>query len=425
MNNFERVVYDLLKRNPQLKRNVRDIYQCLLDFLPQQANETAFPIKVHEGYFFGFHDKSPWSFDDQLLLGHHYHIPLRMPRPDESVQVGYFDGPEFDRYHVVGETKAWNWHQGAMLQWVGQSHLMIYNDFDGNKHFSTVVNLQGDVEKVLPLPISAISPDGSKALSYSFTRLRVSPYGYSYANGVDPTADQHIPQNEGLSLIDVQSGKTNILFSIAEIAHIEPESTMADAYHYFSHCQFSPSGKQFKFFHRWILNRNQRWTRMFSYNLENNQLHLFPTHEMVSHVAWRDDDHILAYARTKQHGDHYYLFENGTDDFEIIGSDLLTTDGHPSYSVDGRWILTDTYPDPRRMRTLMLYDTRTGTRYDLARLYSPRQFVGRKATDSISCDLHPRWSRKNEMICFDSGHTGQRALCFIQLSEFPDSVISL
>ncbi len=417
MNRLELLIYNLVKTNPRLKRRLRDVYQRTLDFAPIKRTESAYPIEIRENFFFGFHDKCPWSSDNQMLLAHRFNIPLRMPKPDDKIEIGYFSGPNYQDFISAGTTQSWNWHQGSMLQWVGSSSNIIFNDFDGEKHIAKIVDPNGKVIKVLPLPAAAIDPDGGKILSYNFARLSSSPHGYGYANGIDPEEGILIPSKSGLSLLDVNTGKIQLLFTVENIAKIQSEPSTNEAFHYFTHCQFSPSGERFVFFHRWMKNKNQQWTRMISCDAAGKDIFIFPTAGMVSHVAWRDKENILAYARTKKYGDKYYLFKDKSSEFSIIGQESFSSDGHPSFSKNKRWILTDTYPDRFRIRYLILYDTENNKRYNLAKFHSPREYSGARFEDILMCDLHPRWNRDSTMICFDSAHTGKRALCTIKLGD--------
>ena len=76
---------------------------------------------------------------------------------------------------------------------------------------------------------------------------------------------------------------------------------------------------------------------------------------MVSHFDWKDDTTILAWARTKKDGNKFYTVDVLTGETKVVGADVLTQDGHCSYSPDRKWILNDTYPDKDRMQTLMLF----------------------------------------------------------------------
>ena len=412
MNRVEQWLYDLVKANPRLKVRIRNLYQRLFDLVPVQRMATAYEIETRKGYFFGFHDKCPWSVDEKRLLAHRVTAPFRMPEAEDELEVGFFSGERYEHYSRVGSTRAWNWHMGAMLQWVGNSDRMLYNDFDGRRLLARIVEPDGRLAGELPVPVAVLSADGAKALSYNFPRLQRTPHKYGYANGTDPDAARLVPSSHGIHIVDVNSGTMRLLFSVADIRAIRPEPSMEGAFHYFSHCQFSPSGKRFSFYHRWTPGKERLWTRMISSNLEGNDLHIFPTSGMVSHYSWRDDQHVLAYAQVQPYGDGYYLFEDESGEFHPVGRKTLTSDGHPSFALDHRWFVTDTYPDRYRVRLLVLYDMEKGKRYDLARIYSPPNYHG-----DLRCDLHPRWSRGGTKICFDSAHTGQRSLCTINLED--------
>lgn len=135
-------------------------------------------------------------------------------------------------------------------------------------------------------------------------------------------------------------------------------------------------------------------------------------YNMVSHYAWRDNTHLLAWANHEVDGEHYYLYEDKANNVTIVGEEILTEDGHPSYSADGRWILTDTYPDSKRFRTLILFDTWNSTRYELGKFFVPFIFNG-----PVRCDLHPRWGPDGRQVCFDSVHEGKRRIYTIDVSS--------
>ena len=417
MNRVELAVYNLVKRNPRVKMGIRNAYQRICDVVPVKSAVSSYSIAAREGYFFGFHDKCPWSQNNAMLLANQCDTPPRMPRSGDRVTVGYFTGEDFGDFNSIAQTKAWNWQQGCMLQWIGGTNSFIFNDFDGASHVARIYDSSGKLAKTLPVPIAALSPSGDFALSYSFERCHVYAPGYGYVNGKDPEQGSERPGTHGIQVLDLTSGQAKHLFSVSDIASLRPDRSMEGAYHYVSHCQLNLSGNRFVFFHRWIKDFNFLRTRMISCDLGGRDLFVFPTDGMVSHVAWRDDGHILAYARVREKGDRYVLFEDKTGVYTVVGESRFNSDGHPSYSPNRRWILTDTYPDRFRVSTLILYDTQTDLRFDLARLRSPREFASPNLESTWPCDLHPRWDRSGTSICFDSAHTGRRALCTIRLGD--------
>lgn len=83
MNKIEELVYHAVKKNPALKQFIRNIYQSAFDCLPKQKNQFKNKLVFREGYFFGFHDISPFSIDDTKLLAQRADFDLRMPNPGE------------------------------------------------------------------------------------------------------------------------------------------------------------------------------------------------------------------------------------------------------------------------------------------------------------------------------------------------------
>lgn len=419
MNWLELLVYNAVKDNPRVKKRIVDAYQRVMALVPVPAERTAYAITARPGYFFGFHDKCPWSADGERLLAHHFTIPLRMPKPDDAVEVGYFSGSDFLAFRPVATTRAWNWQMGAQLQWLGRTRHIVFNDFENGHHVGRVVDLVGRPVSAVARPIAAVSRDGTKAVCHEFARLRRCASGYGYATGSDPDEGVAVPKDRarGLSVADLPSGTVRHLFSVADIAALDPHPTMGGAYHYFTHPLFAPSGRRLVFYHRWLVQGNKTWTRMLSCDLDGNDLFIFPSGSVVSHIAWRDDDHVLAYGTVAPLGEayHYVLFRDRSHDYQLVGTDSFTSDGHPQFSPDGRWIVTDTYPDRFRVQYLILYDTLAGRRHNLAKLRSPFRF-----DHDLRCDLHPRWNRSGTMICFDSSHRGERALCTMEVGVLDD-----
>lgn len=135
----------------------------------------------------------------------------------------------------------------------------------------------------------------------------------------------------------------------------------------------------------------------------------------MSHFIWRDPSHILAYCKTTPQGKPgFFLLHDGPDRHtEQIAEDVVTSDGHCSYSPDGRWILYDTYPDANRNQHLYLYDVASRRRIELGAFQSPRQYKG-----EWRCDLHPRFSCDGRRVVIDSPHGGEgRQLYMIDVAD--------
>ena len=55
--------------------------------MPRKNNFFSGDYDIKEGYFFGFHDVTPFSHDETKVLACKYSFDLRMPKAGEGVEV--------------------------------------------------------------------------------------------------------------------------------------------------------------------------------------------------------------------------------------------------------------------------------------------------------------------------------------------------
>ncbi len=417
MHRVERAVYDLIKRNLFVKGLVRFVYQhvaVILSFSWLRKKWAHHPVRYWPGHFFGYYDICPWSFDDRYLLAHAYSDKRGTGSTQGTLRIRCLD-EQTGVARELGKTRAWNWQQGSLLQWVGDTHSVAFNDCENGAFITRMVDRSGTPIRTLPFASAGLSPDGRYAASYSFTRLqRVAP-GYAYRGELTLADREACPKGDGLFVHDVLTGSRVCLISLYELSQYAPEASMQEAVHYVNHVTFSPSSDSLVFFHRWQV-PNREWTRMISYHIPSRRWHLFKTAGMLSHVAWQDDTHVMAWARLpNESSDAQVIFEDGTDRMQIVGEKTITSDGHPTWGPDGTWFLSDTYPNRSRMTTLYRFDLPSG-RNELARLYHPFRFSGDQRVD-----LHPRLNRSGTRACFDAVVDGSRALCTMDLTRPADA----
>ena len=119
-----------------------------------------------------------------------------------------------------------------------------------------------------------------------------------------------------------------------------------------------------------------------------------------------DNDMIIAFANQCNGGWDYYEFTDRTNEVKTVGPDELRgSDGHCSYSIDNKWMLTDDYParEKKDSRRLYLFNNQYRKLYELGEFYcNPSLPI------PMRCDLHPNWSRDCTQVCFDSIHEGTR-----------------
>ena len=365
-------------------------------------------------HFFGYYDKSPWSANERTMLALRVGFMDRPPTAQDVAVVGLIDLERAGRWESLAETLAWYWQQGTMLQWLPSApdRKIIFNTRTERGFGSSILDIRSGERRDLPRPIYALSAGGKTAVTLNFSRVHRTRPGYGYVGVPDLWEGELAPAEDGIHIMDLETGRSRLIVSLAQIAQVEHTEEMDGAEHWFNHLQFNPSGTRFIFLHRWRAEGVWRRTRLFTANADGSEIAYLGREGMVSHFDWRDDDHVLAWLR-HQGENHYHLYEDRSGTVEVIGADVLDCDGHCSYSPDGRWVLTDTYPDRERSeRTLILYHPGTNTRVNVGRFYSRREIGG-----EIRCDLHPRWRRDGQQVCIDSIHEGERQMYAVDVSS--------
>lgn len=371
-------------------------------------------------HWFGYYDKLQFDPSSRFVLGMQVDFEHRSPKADDQIEIGMVDLQKNDSWVKLGKSSAWCWQQGCMLQWIpGSLNEIIWNDRKDGQFISRIMNVVTRKMRTLPHPVYSLSPDGKYAVAPDFRRINDVRPGYGYAGLTDPYADDPAPQNSGIVRIDLRSGKTDLVLSLADIARTGsiPNQKLGIK-HYFNHLLFSPNGKRFIALHRWRYPDGSRLTRAITANSDGSDVRIVCPNGYTSHFIWRDSKSILAQSRHWDGNDGWgnFLFEDvdGGGDVREIGRGVLDPSGHISYLPGGQWILNDTYPKtPARIQTPHLYEVASGDRIDLAELHLPAVYTGEWRVDT-----HPRFSPNGMMVCVDAPVPGQgRQLHLIDISE--------
>ena len=366
-------------------------------------------------HWFGYYDKLEFDPTSRYVLGMSTAFENRSPQPDDVIRVGLIDTKDKDRWKALGESRAWCWQQGCMLQWLpGSKTDVIWNDRDGDRFVSRILNVKTGRKRTLPMPVYAISPDARWAIAPDFRRLHHLRPGYGYAGIPDPHREVDTPRESGIWRMNLETGKVEMLFSVADIAGMDNRLDTAGAKHWFNHLLYSPDGTRFVFLHRWRGPKQGTSfaTRMITCDANGGDRYALDPHGKTSHFIWRDPQHILAWAYHPSRGEKFYLYRDKSEHTEVVGPDVMTVNGHCTYLPGNEWILNDTYPDKERKQHPYLFRVKTGERIPLGHFDSPAQYTG-----EWRCDNHPRFSPDGRSVVIDSPHGGNgRQLYLIDIS---------
>ena len=376
--------------------------------MPNEYKFDAIPLtRGPKHHFFGYYDIQTWDSTGKYVLALESEFDDRFPTADDTVR----------KFHPLTETRAWNLQQGCMLHWLPTEpdRKIIYNDRDGGRFVSMVMDVFSGHKRVLSRPVAGLTNDGRKAFSLNYARMRQCRRVVGYAGVDDPNLHVPHPNDDGLFLVDLETGESELLVSFARAYELNPIADLRHRSMWFNHttvntddtrviwasCYKPAAGPR----------EGMRTSAFFVANLDGSGLTCLTPYFHVSHHDWLDPERILVWSDIDGQGESFYLLNVVTRQSEAIARADITRDGHCCFTRDGRWLLGDTYPDEERRQTLQLWDMQEQRLVVLGRFHAPAY-----ASGDVRCDLHPRWDRHDRWITFDSVHEGSRQVYAVDAS---------
>ena len=183
-----------------------------------------------------------------------------------------------------------------MLQWIPErADEVIYNDREGGRFVSRVVNVNTGQTRTVGRAIYALSPDGTWAVATDFARNNVRRPGYGYPGLADPNEHVGAPADSGIWRIDLASGAEQLIFSLADAADLPwSGGDFGQAKHWFNHLLISPDGRRIELLHRWTCEGSPPWkTRMLTIAPDGGDVRVVDDSGFASHFIWDDPEHLL------------------------------------------------------------------------------------------------------------------------------------
>ncbi len=364
-------------------------------------------------HWFGYYDKHQFSADGKRLLVMKTPFEGRKPKADDVIEIGYLDLENDNAWTKIGESRAWSWQQGCMLQWRPEHPgEVLWNDREDKRFVTRVYDLETGSTRTLDRPIYHVASDGKSAVSADFARIQHMRPGYGYPGVPDPNGDKLTPPDRPIELVNLDTGAVTPLVDYSDFVPVKgPRANPKEgAKHYVNHLQFSPSGERVFFLHRWRpKGRGGFATRVFTVKRDGSDLRLLTDDGGLSHYTWRDDRSVLIWA-SQHRGYALYDIEKG---FQKVVLEM--ENGHQSYvpGTNNRFLVTDTYPGDDGKQTLLLYDIEGDEIFVVARFPTRRRDRGEFRTD-----LHPRLSRDGSKVVVDSSHRGGRQQYLVDIAPF-------
>jgi len=374
------------------------------------AQSPSFSLKIEQvtsgtkHHFFGYIGQCqtiPWNATGRYVLGLEIDTIDRMPEPAEAATVILVDTHRNNRILRVDKTHAWNPQQGTMFYWnpLAAETQFFFNDRDvkTGKVFTVLYDLEKK-KRVreyryddTPIGNGGVAASGAAFLGLNYGRLARLRLVTGYPGALDWSKDDPAPDNDGIFMVDVKSGKKRLLVSYRQLAEQLKQrmGTIRNTGLFINHTLWNRRGDRVYFFVRggWSGQRGERINTPCSIHADGTGLTLHEMH-IGGHPEWAEGSLLIG-----RQGKNQILYD--VDKKKVVGQ-LGTPEIFPkpegdiSLSPSGKWFVNG-------------YKKGNKNYYAVYRR-SDGAFARSKGLDKgsyggdIRIDPAPRWNRTNDAI---------------------------
>lgn len=360
-------------------------------------------------YFFGYYDMRADDGSGRHLC-HRVRFADRLPGAQDVAELGYLENRVFTPF---AKTTAWNFQQGAMLEYHPcEKDTVFYNTVRGGKFVTAMQNFASGEIRYADRPSACHSPDGKWGLSVNFGRIFDFRPGYGYAGMEDANREVCAPADDGIYLSDLENGTSGMLFPLSVLAPIS--GFAADEKLLVNHITFSPDSNRFLFLLRNFPNGKSPWLTSLMIGNRSGEVYTLLPATYVSHYFWLSPDEVVAHCTVATvAGDKKSLFRLNVVTGEAKEYDMPyftqfpNGDIHCRLAPDGENIIGDGY-EFGGYRRVMEYRVATGESRELFAARSPKP-----ANPDIRCDLHVRCV-SDGWVSYDTTERGIREIAAVR-----------
>ncbi|MSV27346.1 MAG: hypothetical protein EXQ52_01165 [Bryobacterales bacterium] len=216
-------------------------------------------------HFFGYigHVQNiPWNGNGRYIVGLRTAFQDRMPTPADAADVVLIDTARKNTVVVIDRTRAWNFQQGTMFYWNPKAAdtQVFFNDRDPktNQTFSVLFDI-GARKRIreyrypdVHFANSGVAQNGGFFLGLNYGRLaRLRPVT-GYPGAFDWNATDPAPANDGIFLVNVETGRQRLLISYREmLVRLKPKHPEMEGVPLFiNHTLWNRAGNRIYFYVR-------------------------------------------------------------------------------------------------------------------------------------------------------------------------------
>lgn len=403
--------------------------------------------------WFGYYNYDVVSKDGTKMLCNRATFDGRAVKSDDSLELGWYD-LQTGEWHHIAVTNSFNWQQCAMLQWMPNDENKVIYNIAMDNHFKSIIHdIKTKEERVIDFPTYCVTPDGKYSIALNYERSYWCR-AYHYQSLKNPEYDVRVAEDDGIFKVDLEHNIVTRIVKIQDVIAMDSLNDFSTAKHWLEHIMLNQSGDRIVFLHRYSYG-NAYSTRMFICDIDGGNLQIVDgwKENDWSHFGWKGDREFVIYSVKKnafqvnyaksvqkakskfsimsivnwavhlpglriikdklKPKDKYYKHYREVDGrYEFVrnfDNKLFGIDGHPSFTKDGRYMITDSYPDENGNQRLIIFDTQTMKGIQIASIPAP--LSGTPA----SCDLHPKLSFGGQYIGIDTAYSGKHKMVLFEI----------
>ena len=346
----------------------------------------------------------PWNASGRYIVALRTEFVDRMPGPDDPADVILLDTSNDYAVRAVDTSRGWNVQQGTMLYWnpADPENQFFFNDRDTEtgKVFTALYDIKEDRRvreykfEDTPVGNGGVAFDGMHFAAINYARMARLRRVTGYAGAWDWTEGVSAPEDDGIFLVDVETGEKRLLVSFRQLAEaVRRERPEIDSMPLFiNHTLWSRDGERLFFFARANFGKPGRLNASFTIARDGSDLRRQQTH-IGGHPEWDAGSRMIGSIAKRQ-----AIFDVDSQKLvELIGDRDVFPDpeGDIALSPDLEW-LANGYKDDGKVYYIV-HNRRTGETlrsagYDL---------YGRVSGD-LRCDPAPRWNRTGDRLLIPS-----------------------
>lgn len=346
----------------------------------------------------------PWNASGRYIVALRTEFVDRMPGPDDPAEIILLDVEDDYAVRAVDTSRGWNVQQGTMLYWnpADPENQFFFNDRDPEtgKVFCVLYDIS-EGRRVreyrsedTPVGNGGVAFDGKHFAAINYARMARLRRVTGYPGAWDWTEGVSAPDDDGIFLVDVETGEKRLLVSFRQLAEAlrreRPEIDLMPLF--INHTLWSRTGERLFFFARANFGKPGRLNASFTIARDGSDLRRQQTH-IGGHPEWDAGSRMIGSIAKRQ-----AVFDVDSQKLvELIGDRELFPDpeGDIALSPDLEW-LANGYKDDGKVY-YVVHNRRTGTTFR-----SPGYDLFGRVSGDLRCDPAPRWNRTGDRLLIPS-----------------------